>query len=528
MKAVKNILNVMVLLAVVWSCEENNFDNVDFVNSVVAPANVSAVFEVTQDNTGLVTITPNSEGASSYSIYYGDNTTEPEVVAQGESATHTYGEGSYSIRIVATGLGGKTSEATVPLEVSFKAPENLEVTITNDEAVSKQVNVTATADDALTFEVNFGDGSELVQADIAETASHIYSDAGFYTIVVTAMGAAIETTAFTEIDFEVTAILQPLEPAASPSSTQNNVVSIFSDVYTDIADTNFFPNWGQSTVYTPFDLNGDMMIQYSNLNYEGIDIGSAVDASAMEMLHIDIWTSENLSIDIFPLPGGVTPDDERFVTKQLVANQWNSFDISLTDFTEQGLPLDNLMQFKFVGTPAGETIFIDNLYFWKVATGSSPLIGTWKIAPEEGAISVGPGDGSVWWSMGAADVITRACFFDDEYIFGADGTFQNSLGLETWLEPWQGVDPEACGIPIAPHDGTSSATYVDNGGTVIVTGVGAYIGLPKVHNNGEDGMPVDNTITYDYVLSSGGNILEVTISGFNGGSEVWYFKLMKQ
>ena len=45
----------------------------------------------------------------------------------------------------------------------------------------------------------------------------------------------------------------------------------------------------------------------------------------------------------------------------------------------------------------------------------------------------------------ADDVAARACFFDDEYIFHEDGSFQNILGNETWLEGWQGVDAEQCG-----------------------------------------------------------------------------------
>ena len=45
------------------------------------------------------------------------------------------------------------------------------------------------------------------------------------------------------------------------------------------------------------------------------------------------------------------------------------------------------------------------------------LSGTWRLAPIDGALKVGPGinDGSYWYSeMG--DVENRACFFDDEYV----------------------------------------------------------------------------------------------------------------
>ncbi|WP_166959441.1 PKD domain-containing protein [Yeosuana marina] len=376
MKALKYIFSFSLLLSVFCISCTNDDNNLDYLEKVVAPTNVSALFQVTQDNTGLVTITPNATGAVKYNITLGDDTAEPIVVKQGESAEHTYAEGTYTVTIEAVGLTSLKSVVTQDLVVSFKAPENLVVTIENDAAKSKQVNVTTNADFAMSYEVYFGEDGidDPVTANIGDTVNYTYQEAGTYTIRVVVMGGAIETSEFTE-EFEVTAILQPIASAKKPPFRQDSdVISIFSDEYTDIAGTNFFPNWGQSTIYTAFDLNGDAMIQYTNLNYEGIDIGSAVDASTMENLHIDLWVANDMSIDIYPLPSGVVPDDERFVTKQLVANQWNSFDIPLTDFSDQGLPLDNLMQFKFVGTPAGETVFIDNLYFWKEPSSYAPLL----------------------------------------------------------------------------------------------------------------------------------------------------------
>ena len=59
----------------------------------------------------------------------------------------------------------------------------------------------------------------------------------------------------------------------------------------------------------------------------------------------------------------------------------------------------------------------------------SPIDGTWKVASEAGSLKVGPSAGSgEWWSIDAASVSARACFFDDEYVFNAGGTFNNVLG----------------------------------------------------------------------------------------------------
>ena len=175
---------------------------------------------------------------------------------------------------------------------------------------------------------------------------------------------------------------------------------------------------------------------------------------------------------------------------------------------------------------------IYHLYPGLPADDTPVLSGAWKLAPIAGALGVGPSAGDYsWWSSDEAVVTARACLFDDEYVFNADGSFQNVLGSETWLEPWQGVDPEACGAPIAPHDGSNAATWsVDEAaGTITVSGLGAYVGLAKVHNGGEDGTPVDNTITYNYSLSADGSSMDITISGFNSGvpEATWIFKMVK-
>ncbi len=152
--------------------------------------------------------------------------------------------------------------------------------------------------------------------------------------------------------------------------------------------------------------------------------------------------------------------------------------------------------------------------------------GTWKVSPEAGALHVGP-VGTTWWANSIGDVTTRACYFDDEYVFNADGSFSNVLGTETWIEAWQGVAADACGTPVAPHDGSNAATYTYSDSTVTLNGVGAYLGLPKAYNGGELGAAnADSAIasrTYDIALSSGNDTMTVMI---NIGSGVWTYKLV--
>jgi hypothetical protein len=407
MKAIKYILSTVLLIAIVWSCSKVE-DNFDFVSSVKAPANITAQYSITQDNSGLVTITPNGDGAISYDVTFGDNTADPASVKQGLSVKHTYDEGNYDVKIAGIGITGLKTEMTQALVVSFKAPENLVVVIENDLAISKKVNVTANAVFATFFDVYFGEviDETPVSANIGETASYVYQEAGTYSIRVVAKGGAIATTEYTE-EFEVTAIMQPLASAAVPPSRQSvDVISIYSSVYSDIVGTNYNPDWGQSgqgSSFAEFDLNGDKMLQYINLSYQGVGIGETIDVSAMEFLHMDVWTADVTRIETSLINGVDGNSTEAPVWSDLTADEWTSIDIPISDYTDQGLTVDQIFQLKFVGDPwAGGTVFIDNIYFHKAPSELAKLPITFDsevhtftpFLDAEFALSVDPDDAS--------------------------------------------------------------------------------------------------------------------------------------
>jgi PKD repeat protein len=529
MKTLKYLASLTLVLFI--GCSEDDND-LSFIDNVVAPTNVSALFQVKQDNTGLVTITPNGEGAVSYNITFGDDTEEAVSIEQGENVEHTYAEGTYTVALEAIGITGLTSEVTLDLVVSFNAPENLVVTIENDAAISKQVNVTATADFAITYDVFFGeDGNDTpVSVNIGDTVNYTYMDAGTYTIRVVVMGAAIETTEYI-VEFEVTAILQPLASAPMPPvRAPQDVISIFSAAYTDETGTDYFPDWGQGgqgSGWALFDLNGDEMLQYINLSYQGNQFAAPVDVTQMEFLHLDIWTADavaKMETSLISVSNGEKP-----VWTDLTPNDWTSVDIPISSFTDQGLTVADIHQLKYVGDPwAAGTVFIDNVYFWKTPAPASGVEGIWVLAPEAGALGVGPAPGDTsWWNCDAACVTTRACYYDDSYIFGPDGSFYNVLGSESWIEGWQG-GTDNCGIPVAPHDGSAAATYIydDFAETITINGAGSYIGLPKAVNAGElPNVPVPSSITYDVTLSEDNNTMNIIIEA--GSGVYWHYKLVR-
>ncbi len=163
----------------------------------------------------------------------------------------------------------------------------------------------------------------------------------------------------------------------------------------------------------------------------------------------------------------------------------------------------------------------------------SAIVGTWVLA-EDAGLAVGPasGDGS-WWTAGTDIAAGRACLYDDTYEFTADGNLIISMGSETWLESWQGTDPEACGAPVAPHtSGTYTYEYDESTTELVLSGAGAFIGLPKATNAGELStgatQPSSRTYTVFSINETSAQIRINTGVNSNGDEVHWTFRLTKQ
>lgn len=156
-------------------------------------------------------------------------------------------------------------------------------------------------------------------------------------------------------------------------------------------------------------------------------------------------------------------------------------------------------------------------------SNATQLIGNWKLKASPGSLAVGPalGDGS-WWSNSAADVTTRACLFDDSIKFDANGTMTHYMDGNTWLEGWQGATPDACGTPVAPHNGVGPFTYTYSAGELTINGVGGHIGLAKAYNGGELNNPANAPASITYQISFANND-NTMIADINIGAGWWRF-----
>ena len=153
--------------------------------------------------------------------------------------------------------------------------------------------------------------------------------------------------------------------AAAPAPTRNpaDVISVFSDTYTNLPGTDFFPNWGQATVVTQVPVAGNNTLLYSGLNYQGTQLASNLDASEMTSLHLDFWTNNSTSLSITLISPG--PVEKPFVLS-VPTTGWASVDIPLSSFAP--VALNDLIQIKFDGNG---NIYLDNIYFFKSSGGGT-------------------------------------------------------------------------------------------------------------------------------------------------------------
>jgi hypothetical protein len=214
MNALKYFFSIAFILAVAVSCKIEKYEDISFIETAASPNKLSALFDITQDNTGLVTITPNGEGSSSYDITFGDGTTTIATVLAGKNTQHKYAEGVYDVKIAGRSVTNKTTEATQKLTVSFRAPENLEVSAAIDASNLFKVNVSAKAVYETLFKVTFGDGgaNEVPQSFLeGATVSHTYTAVGTYTVKVIALSGGAATTQFTKTVTIVNPVILPVD-----------------------------------------------------------------------------------------------------------------------------------------------------------------------------------------------------------------------------------------------------------------------------------------------------------------------------
>ena len=363
---------VLLVFSIICGCTSEN-DLMD-TQSIQAPTNIAALFKISQDNSGLVTITPKGEGVTGYEIFYGDGSNESVALNPGASTNHVYTEGVYQVKIVGITLDGKRTETTQALTVSFLEPSTPVISIT---ASGLTINVSATADLETSFQVYFGEDPNQVPVDFmeGEIVSHTYAIPGTYVVRVVALSGGTATSEETE-----TITVTNLEAAPTPTIPAGNVISMFSEAYTNVNVDTWRTSWSQATLADIF-INGNATKKYTDLGFVGIEATTnTINATTMSYFHIDVWSSDFTEFKVKLVDFGANgvfdggDDVEHEITIASPAQEsWVSLDIPLSDFT--GLTTRaHIAQLILVAAPFGSsTVYVDNVFFYnQAATLTTP------------------------------------------------------------------------------------------------------------------------------------------------------------
>ena len=366
MKKTKFIISLF-LLTLLLACTNDNKDlNVGAISS---PNNISALMKITQDNSGKVIFIPMGEGVAQYEIYFGDATTDPAFITPGGFTTHTYPEGVYQIKIAGITLNGDRTEVIQELTVSFSAPTDLVPVITTGSNLS--INVSATANLETFFQVYYGDVANEVPVDFMEgqTGSHTYAAAGTYSVKVVALSGGLATS---EVIQNVT--VTNLFAAPAPTFPAANVISMFSDAYTNVPVDTWKTDWSQANLEN-INISGNATKKYTNLNFVGVEtVATPINASTMTYFHTDVWSSNFTTFRVKLVDfgangifGGGDDVEHEIVFANPATESWVSLDIPLSSFT--GLTTRaHIGQLIFSAAPAGNvTAYVDNVFFYNQA-----------------------------------------------------------------------------------------------------------------------------------------------------------------
>lgn len=173
-------------------------------------------------------------------------------------------------------------------------------------------------------------------------------------------------------------VTEPTEPAPTPTFPAADVISLFSNPYTNVPVDTWSAVWDQADVADVQIVGNDTKL-YTNLNFAGIEfISQTVDATLMTHFRMDIWTPDPTALPaVFKIKlvdfgangifgGGDDVEHELTLnansTPPLATGAWVSFDIPLSNFT--GLTTKgHLAQLIISGDP--NTVYVDNILFHK-------------------------------------------------------------------------------------------------------------------------------------------------------------------
>lgn len=167
-----------------------------------------------------------------------------------------------------------------------------------------------------------------------------------------------------------------------PDRETGDVISIFSNAYTDVEVTAWTTDWSGGTTSEDLQVEGNDVKKINFDNFNGIQLANSIDLTDFTHMHIDFWVADDLSAgEVFSpklsnhgdLPGTAGETGAIIYTNPVTTSQeWVSLDAPLDDFTNAGagtIDRDKIYQIVLETAALLDVVYVDNIYFYKdVAT----------------------------------------------------------------------------------------------------------------------------------------------------------------
>ena len=357
----------LLVLAMACSLPDGIEEDTSFLSTPPAE-NLSAVFDISNDNSGNVKITPAAQGATSFVVNYGAGSGSDGSITlkPGESTTYSYPEGEYTVNVTAKNIAGEETTQNFPLSLTYRAPENL---VINPAVSGSEVTVSASADYANSFLVFYGEFEDEagIPMAVGETLPpYAYESHGVYDIRVIAQSGGVATS---ETTVEVTVF----DSYELPITFEEEHVDYIFGTFDDIGQQRFekVDNPSKSGINTS---NTVGKFINGNANWSGTysPLNNPIDFSKGKVIEVMVYNEDpanigkNLNMELEWPEGATEANPYGAILKQPVtkSGEWEvlTFDFS----TIEAIPADakfNQLIFRFhdAATGAGEIIYIDNI-----------------------------------------------------------------------------------------------------------------------------------------------------------------------
>lgn len=189
----------------------------------------------------------------------------------------------------------------------------------------------------------------------------------FEVTAIDAVGKESDTPIAVEVAMAAAASPVPTTAAPVPIWPADQVMSIYSKYTFAPASLNSYnEGWYIPPTMVEENIGGDNYLRY-HTNMTGM-VGwqfGQISVATMEYIHVDIWPSEDGTITMGPT--SADPTQIAGVTLNVVAGQWNSFDISIAELQAANASFDvtKVFQNQFTGYSAQTTFSVDNVFFYR-------------------------------------------------------------------------------------------------------------------------------------------------------------------